>query len=100
MRHDIHKIQELVGRKHFDLFTIISDNGGRVKVRFTKGGRTVSMYPWKDRAMTLRHLHGLVCRRFNYDTAAKIRAVISVPAYFTHFQRAETMPAGRWRASM
>ena len=52
------------------------------------------MDPWKDSSMTLRHLHGLICQRFNYDASKRINAVIGVPANFTHFQRAETMRAG------
>ena len=88
MHHDDPRIQELVKNKHFDGFTLVPDKGGHVKVEFVKGGKTLSMDPWKDSSMTLRHLHRLSCPRFNDDTAAKIKAVISVPANFTHFQRA------------
>ena len=70
-----------------------------MKVEFVKGGKILSMCPWKISAMTLRHFHGLICKRFNNDTATKVRAVISVPAFSTHFQCAETMRAGATGAS-
>ena len=84
LRH--HRIQECVKNKHFDSFALISDRGGRVKDEFVKGGKTLPMYPWNDSSMTIRHIHGLTCKRFDYDTDAKIKAVISVRAYFTRFQ--------------
>ena len=68
--------------------------------RVRQGRKDAFESPWKVSPTTLRHLHGLFCRRFNFNTATKIKAVISVPANITRFQRAETMPAGRWRASM
>ena len=74
MRYDDPRIQVLVKNKHFDSFALISDRGGRVKVEFAKGGKTLSMYPWKISSMTIRHIHGLICQRFNYDTDAKIKA--------------------------
>ena len=94
MHFDSPEVQELIKNKHFDGFTLVPDEGGRVKIEFEKGGEKVSMYPWEVTAMFLKHLHGLICQRFNYDAATKIKAVISVPAYFSHFQRAETMRAG------
>ena len=57
------------------------------------------MNPPKLSSMTLRHLHRQSCQRFNDDAATKVKAVISVPAYFTHFRRAETMLVGAMGAS-
>ena len=58
MRYDDPMVKELIRRKHFESFAIVSDSGGRVKVEFVKGGRTLSTYPWKVSSMTLRHLQG------------------------------------------
>ena len=94
MRYDDPRIKELVRNNHFDSFTIVSDSDGRVKVEFVKGGKTLSMYPWKVSSTLLRHLHGLAYKRFDDDAATKTKAVIGVPVNLTHFQRAETMRAG------
>ena len=99
MHFDSPEIQELVKNKHLESFALILDKGGRVKVEFVKGRKTLTMDPWEVSSTILRHLHGLVCKKFNYDDATKVKAVISIPANFTHFRRAETMRAGRWWAS-
>ena len=44
--------------------------------------------------MILKHLHNVPCLTFNYDPAKKIKAVISVLVYSTHFQRSELLKAG------
>ena len=40
MCHDNPHIQELIKKKHFDVFTLVPDKGGRVKVEFVKGGKS------------------------------------------------------------
>ena len=88
------QIQELIRTKHFPFCDIVADEDNNIMLQYNEAGAIVRKYPWELCAMILRHLHDLVCRRFNCNSGMKVGAVVTVPVYFTHFQRAEMARAG------
>ena len=91
MKYDNEHIQELILKNHFESFKIVCDKDGWVMLAFYVGDRVVTKYPWEISAMVLKHLREQTQR--HNTTQTPIKAVVSVPAYFTHFQRADTIKA-------
>ena len=98
MSFDNPEIQRLIARRHFDWMTIVPDDHGKVMVEYDEGGVRVRKYPWEISAMVLTHLHDRIVEHCHIGASdprrsTTIDAVISVPAYFTHFQRVDTIQA-------
>ena len=98
MSFDNPQVQELIASRHFDWMTIVPDANRNVMVEYDEGGVRVRKYPWEISAMVLTHLHDRIVEHCHIGASdprrsTTIDAVISVPAYFTHFQRVDTIQA-------
>ena len=96
MKYTDEKVQEMLSKKAFPFDVIEGEDGyAAIKVFTEKTGKEEILTPEMVSGMVLREIDIELKRKFNLKKEDVIKAVISVPAYFTEQQKDATKMAAQ-----